>query len=86
MENFVESDDINVTTEDFMFEVIENWVKHDLETRKIFFSRLFHNVRLPLVSDEYLNAKIVMHDLFLQRSHQKILLNLYKACQTFALF
>jgi hypothetical protein len=59
MENFLESDDINVTTEDFMFEVIENWVKHDLETRKIFFPRLFHNVRLPLVSDEYLNAKIV---------------------------
>ncbi|XP_077977144.1 kelch-like protein 12 [Glandiceps talaboti] len=54
MKNLIESDDVQVTTEEPVFEAVLNWVKHDEVNRKEYLPELLSFVRLPLLSPKYL--------------------------------
>ncbi|XP_063424121.1 kelch-like protein 38 isoform X1 [Mytilus trossulus] len=63
LEEILQSDDIYVKTEDFIFKVICDWVKFDVGSRKSIFPRLFHLVRLPLVTQQFFNDCIINNEL-----------------------
>ncbi|XP_052226159.1 kelch-like protein 3 isoform X3 [Dreissena polymorpha] len=48
------SDELVVTSEEQVFEAVMSWVNHDRSSRQEVISQLMENVRLPLMSQEYL--------------------------------
>ena len=56
-------DDIIVRSEETIFEVILQWVEVDTNTRSQHFDSLISNVRLALLSQQYLNTRVKPHQL-----------------------
>lgn len=54
LEQFLISDDTKVDREEYIFEALLTWVKHDDKKRKSMFPRLAKHVRFPLMSPYYL--------------------------------
>ena len=54
LEQFLVSDDTKVDREEYIFEALLTWVKHDEKKRKSLFPRLAKHVRFPLMSPYYL--------------------------------
>ena len=54
VEQWISSDDINISTEDDVFRFILKWIDHDKRDRKKKFQDLFRHVRLTFVSRDYL--------------------------------
>ncbi|WAQ96164.1 KELC-like protein, partial [Mya arenaria] len=52
------SDRLTVTTEEQVFEAVLSWVNHDSSNRQELISQLMENVRLPLMSQEYLVQRV----------------------------
>jgi len=52
------SDKLTVPTEEKVFECVLNWVNHDHESRLEFVHPLMEQVRLPLLSQEYLVHRV----------------------------
>ena len=50
VETFISSDEIDVSAEEDVFEIIIRWIDHDKAKRKKYFSQLFRHVRLVYVS------------------------------------
>ena len=60
---WISSDEINVTAEEDVFEIILTWIDHDRGDRKKHFADLFREVRLVHVSRDFLHGDIVTNDL-----------------------
>ena len=61
--NWISSDEIDVSSEEDVFKIILSWIDHDKSERKKYFADLFRQVRLVYVSRDYLFNDIVANDL-----------------------
>ena len=52
----IESDDVNVRSEEDVFRAVESWLQHDAETRNAYLPTLLTHVRLPLLSLNFLKV------------------------------
>lgn len=57
------NDNLNIETEEAVFEALMKWVSRDLESREKELPGLLDCVRLRLVTDEYLKEKVEKHQL-----------------------
>ena len=60
----IKDDDINVEDEDFVFEAVLDWVRHNLDNRKSSFQTIMEQVRLPYCTSMYLRHIKETYDLF----------------------
>ncbi|KAL9951885.1 hypothetical protein ACROYT_G044626, partial [Oculina patagonica] len=60
---WISSDEINVSAEEDVFKTILTWIDHNKSERKKYFADLFRQVRLIYVSRDYLLNDIVTNDL-----------------------
>jgi kelch-like protein 1/4/5 len=58
LENILSSDDLNVPSEEMIFQGFLDWVNFDLGSRKEYASRLLACIRLPLLSPQYIADNI----------------------------
>ncbi|XP_069189619.1 kelch-like protein 5 isoform X2 [Procambarus clarkii] len=73
------SDDLNVPSEELIFQALVVWLKHDLETRTKDMSRLLGLVKLPLLSPQFLTDHIETNSLFKEdRECQELILEALK--------
>ncbi len=63
----IDSDEINVRSEEDVYRAVESWVLHDTEARKDALPALLQHVRLPLLSTPFLTQH-VESNLFVKRS------------------
>ncbi|XP_038214043.1 kelch-like protein 5 isoform X1 [Zerene cesonia] len=56
--NLLKSDDLNVVTEENVFESMLLWVNHDIVNREKYLPNLLKLIKLPLLSSEYLIDKV----------------------------
>ncbi|KAL5018240.1 hypothetical protein ScPMuIL_003962 [Solemya velum] len=54
----ISSDRLTVTSEEQVFEAVMTWVQHDMTKRKDHIAQLLENVRLPLMTQEYLVQRV----------------------------
>nr|XP_039267693.1 kelch-like protein 28 [Styela clava] len=57
------SDDLNVSSEESVFQILESWIMWDVEARKINLPRLLKCVRLSLLSATYLRRSSLLNSL-----------------------
>ena len=50
----IQSDDLNITSEEQVYESVIKWVKHDIDTRYVKLPQILEHVRLPLLDKHYL--------------------------------
>ena len=62
LEMWISSDEINVSAEEDVFEIILMWINNDKVQRKEYFSELFRHVRLVYVSRDYVHTDIITND------------------------
>lgn len=70
--NFIEliaRDELNVPTEENIFEACLNWIKFDQENREALLPQVLAKVRLPLLSPQYLADRVAPEEL-IRQSHQ----------------
>ncbi|KAL9957022.1 hypothetical protein ACROYT_G038605 [Oculina patagonica] len=60
---WISSDEINVTAEEDVFNIILAWIDHGTRKRKKYFPELFRQVRLVYVSRDFLWSNIATNDL-----------------------
>ncbi|XP_071540129.1 kelch-like protein 5 isoform X2 [Panulirus ornatus] len=73
------SDDLNVPSEELIFQALVLWLKHDLETRTKDMARLLSLVKLPLLSPQFLTDHIETNSLFKEnRECQELILEALK--------
>ncbi|XP_069941276.1 kelch-like protein 5 isoform X2 [Cherax quadricarinatus] len=73
------SDDLNVPSEELIFQALVVWLKHDLETRTKDMARLLGLVKLPLLSPQFLTDHIETNSLFKEdRDCQELILEALK--------
>lgn len=59
----ISSDELNVRTEEEVFEAVLSWTEKEVDERKDFLPELLKNVRLPLIRPQYLCDHIAANDL-----------------------
>ena len=62
--NIIKDDDVNVEDEDFVFEAVLDWVRHDLDNRKSSFQTIIEHIRLLYCTSNYLQHMKDIYDLF----------------------
>ncbi|XP_076062462.1 kelch-like protein 5 isoform X1 [Oratosquilla oratoria] len=73
------SDDLNVPSEEVIFQALLVWLKHDLEKRKQDMARLLGLVKLPLLSPQFITDHIETNTLFKEdRACQELILEALK--------
>ena len=60
---WISQDEIDVTTEDDVFQIILSWIVCDKTERKKYFPELFREVRLVYVSRDFLQSDVVTNEL-----------------------
>ena len=50
----IRDDEVNVTSEDIVFDAIVGWVQHDLENRRSLLEAIMEHIRLPYCTSDYL--------------------------------
>ncbi|XP_015109611.1 kelch-like protein 5 [Diachasma alloeum] len=60
----IESDDLNIPSEEIVFRALISWLEHDLEIRRKDASRLLGLVRLPLLSPVFIADNIDGNEIF----------------------
>ncbi|XP_078351742.1 kelch-like protein 11 [Oculina patagonica] len=63
LNQWISSDEINVSAEEDVFKIILTWIDHNKSEREKYFSDLFRQVRLIYVSRDFLIKDIVTNDL-----------------------
>lgn len=58
MEELISNSQLNISSEEDVFTAVLNWVKHDLNTRSQYISKLMVHVRLPLVNRDFLMTRV----------------------------
>ncbi|XP_078352760.1 kelch-like protein diablo [Oculina patagonica] len=59
IEMFISSDEINVSAEEDVFNIILSWIDHNTSKQKKYFAELFRHVRLVYISRDFLCKDIV---------------------------
>ena len=59
----LESEDLNVQSEEQVFESVMKWVRHDIDNRKQLLPKVLKHVRLPLLERSYLVSKVGLEPL-----------------------
>lgn len=62
--NLIKSDRLSVTSEEKVYESVIAWIQYDAAIRQLHLSDLMEHVRLPLLSQEYLVARVEKEPLF----------------------
>ncbi|XP_045213681.1 kelch-like protein 2 [Mercenaria mercenaria] len=65
------SDRLTVTSEEQVFEAVLSWVNHDISNRQELVSQLIENVRLPLMTQDYLVQRVEEEPLIKSNSRCK---------------
>jgi len=60
----ITSDELRVLNEERVYESVIRWVKYDIPMRKKYFEMLIENVRLPMLSPDYLIDQVESESLF----------------------
>lgn len=60
-------DDIQVSSEELVYNSVLQWVYHDLEIRQEMFTSIMSHVRLPFVSTEFLSSSVKQEHLMLSK-------------------
>ena len=60
---WISSDEIDVSAEEDVFQIITLWIDHEKSERKKYFAELFREVRLVYVSRDFLHSDVVTNDL-----------------------
>ena len=63
IEMLISSDEINVSAEEEVFEILLSWINHDRNKREKYFAELFRHVRLVYVSRDFLCSDVATNDL-----------------------
>ncbi|RWS00717.1 Kelch-like protein 17, partial [Dinothrombium tinctorium] len=58
VENLISSDQLNVTTEECVYNAVMSWIKHDLKNREHYLGSILQHVRLPLTTRSFLLNKV----------------------------
>ncbi|KAK9737956.1 Kelch motif [Popillia japonica] len=58
VEELISNSQLNISSEEDVFTAVLNWVKHDLQNRSQYISKLMVHVRLPLVNREFLMTRV----------------------------
>ena len=66
---WISQDEIHVTAEEDVFQIILSWVKCDKSERKKYFPELFREVRLVYVSRDFLQSDVVTNELVNNNEH-----------------
>ncbi|KAL0117209.1 hypothetical protein PUN28_010211 [Cardiocondyla obscurior] len=75
----LESEDLNVPSEETIFHALMTWVEHDLETRSKDASKLLSLVKLPLLSPAFIADNIESNEMFKdQRMAQELVMEALK--------
>lgn len=61
--DLISNDDVNVESEEQVYNAVINWIKFDVENRKVFVRDLLPFVRLPLLSRECLMTRVETENL-----------------------
>ncbi|XP_055538734.1 kelch-like protein 18 isoform X2 [Wyeomyia smithii] len=67
--DIVRRDELNVPSEECIFDACMKWVKNDIETRAGFLPNLLANIRLPLLSPQFLADSVATEEL-IRTSHK----------------
>lgn len=67
----IQNDKLIVPAEEEMFECVINWVKQDVENRKVHLPLLMEHIRLPLMNKDYLIEKVNEEPLLRENSQCK---------------
>ena len=59
----ISSDELNVSSEEVVYEAVLRWIKHDLSSRKDELSTLLFSLRLPLMDIDYIEDLILLEPL-----------------------
>ena len=73
IENFVESDKININSEEDVYEAVTRWIHSNPDERKQYSDRLYKHVRFPILSLNWLNI-VKQNPLITESSAGKIML------------
>ena len=68
-------DDLNVRSEEQVFEAVLLWVKHDVENRKNELPGLLEQVRLPLLPPQYLSDRVLSEEIIHSNIHCRDLID-----------
>ena len=60
---FIKEDEVNVASEDVVFDAVLGWIQHDLDNRKSCMETIIEHVRLPYCTSEYLENMRDKYDL-----------------------
>ena len=71
--DFIKNDDVNVEDEDFVFDAVLDWVRHDLDNRKSSFQTIIEHVRLPYCTSNYLRHIKDAYDLFTPKCYEYLI-------------
>ena len=63
LSELIKKDDLNIRSEEQIFEAMLCWVKTDCETRKEYLPELLEYVRLPLLSPQYLSDRVLSEEI-----------------------
>lgn len=63
MAKLIAREDLNIRSEEQVFEAVMKWIQKDVEDRKVFLPNLLKNVRLALLSPQYLCDKVCNDEL-----------------------
>ncbi|XP_071961464.1 kelch-like protein 12 [Antedon mediterranea] len=69
IKEFIESDDVHLTSEEIMYEALMSWTRHKNECRVKVLPQLLSHVRLPLLTPKYLTDTIDNEPL-IKRNHE----------------
>ncbi|KAL1478563.1 hypothetical protein MTO96_034991 [Rhipicephalus appendiculatus] len=58
VEDLISSDELNVSSEELVYEATVAWIKHDLPEREKYVGKLLQHCRLPLMRREFLLSKV----------------------------
>uniref|UniRef100_A0A1A9USB7 Kelch-like protein diablo n=1 Tax=Glossina austeni TaxID=7395 RepID=A0A1A9USB7_GLOAU len=75
IEELVKDDRLAVAFEDNAFKAIMKWVKHDLEERKVYLTKLMSHMRLPFIRNEFLRDHVINETLLKNDPHCNEFLN-----------
>lgn len=74
VEELVRNDDITIKAEEEVYEAVTRWLYHDLESRKEHAERLYHHVRFPILSSNFLKKVAQNNNLLTSLPAGKIML------------
>jgi len=58
LNEIIAHDELNVKSEEQVYQAVMKWIRHDVDERKEYISQLMQHVRFPLIDIKYLITKI----------------------------